>query len=68
MKYGTRIVRLCAILVLSWGPNLLTAEEPAGPLAGQPTEQEILRCRLFEEALVPIGANPLSDGLWSQPK
>jgi hypothetical protein len=42
MKYGARIVRLCANLVLSWGPNLLTAEEPTGPLAGLPTEQEIL--------------------------
>src|SRR5262245_1045166 len=58
MKYSARIVRLCAVLVLSCGSNLLSATDSIAPVSARPTTQEILRCRLFEEPLVHIGAEP----------
>jgi RHS repeat-associated protein len=57
MKDSTRIVRLCAVLVLSCGSNLVSASDSNEPLSpsAQRTTEEILRCRFFEEPLVPIG-------------
>src|SRR5262245_34292252 len=60
MKYGTHIGPLWAILVLSSGSSLFAAVDQIArvSLPARPTTQEIRRCRLFEEPLVPIGAEP----------